>query len=394
MAATTPATTDPGGPADTAMMRVVHNALRRDVERLSSVLDNDRVHDPKQRTALAGHVTWMMDVLHAHHSGEDEGLFPAIRDRRPEVAGLLDDMERDHSDITVAVDRLRSVAAGYRDGGHPGARSDLGEALDDLRTRLVPHLRREEAELLPVAASCLTNREWSTIEQEHFVGTRSMLELGLEGHWLIDEADDADRATVLGVVPAVPRFVLRYGLARTYRRRRDAWWRPERLRRRIPHRMTVAVDLDAPVDAIWHVVSDPTRVGEWSGECVGAELLDGATTAVVGTRFRGRSRQGLVRWGRICEVIEVDPYRFVWRTVPTALTPDSSRWTMQLEPTATGTRIEQSYDIVKGAGPLEAVYATILPQHRDRQAALEADLRRLGEVAARRPTRSVTDQRC
>ena len=54
-----------------------------------------------------------------------------------------------------------------------------------------------------------------------------------------------------------------------------------------------------------------------------------------------------------------------------------------LEPTADGTRIEQRYDIVKGAGPLEALYATILPQHRDREAALVADLRRLGEVARR-----------
>lgn len=391
--ATTPATTDPGAPADTTMMRVVHDALRRDVERLSSVLGNDLVHDPKQRAAIARHVTWMMDFLHAHHSGEEEGLFPAIRERRPEVAVLLDDMDRDHSDLAAAVARVLSAAADYREGGHPQTRSDLGGALDDLRTRLDPHLRREEDELLPVASSCLTHGEWTLIEQEHFVRTKSMHELGLEGHWLIDEADEADRATVLGVVPAVPRFVLLHGLASTYRRQRDAWWRPERRRRRIPHHMEVTVDVEAPIDAVWDIVRDPTRVGEWSGECVSAELLDGAPRAAVGTRFRGRNRQGLVRWARVCEVIEIDRYRFVWRTVPTPFTPDSSRWALQLEPTATGTRIEQRYDIVKGPGPLEAVYATILPQHRDREAALQADLRRLGEIAARRPTRSVTGQR-
>ena len=69
--------------------------------------------------------------------------------------------------------------------------------------------------------------------------------------------------------------------------------------------------------------------------------------------------------------------------MPNLFTPDSSEWAIRLEPTADGTRIEQRYDIVKGAGPLEALYATILPQHRDREAALVADLRRLGEVARR-----------
>ena len=111
--------------------------------------------------------------------------------------------------------------------------------------------------------------------------------------------------------------------------------------------------------------------------------LDGATTAAVGIRFRGRNRQGLVRWGRVCEIMEIEPHVLVWRTVPTAFTPDSSEWRIRLEPTEDGTRIEQRYDIVRGAGPLEAVYATILPQHRDREAALVADLRRLGEVARR-----------
>ncbi len=81
--------------------------------------------------------------------------------------------------------------------------------------------------------------------------------------------------------------------------------------------------------------------------------------------------------------MEIEPHRLVSRTVPNLFTPDSSEWAIRLEPTADGTRIEQRYDIVKGAGPLEALYATILPQHRDREAALVADLRRLGEVARR-----------
>jgi len=370
-------------PADTSMMRIVHDALRRDLDRLSEVLHEDSSPDEDRRTALGRHIDWMVVFLQRHHAGEDRGLFPVVGERRPDAAALLGDMDRDHRDVADAIDVVTSTVGSDRHLGTPESHAAVTAAVDRLREVLVPHLRREEDELLPIVAACMTHGEWSAIEQEHFVGSRSMYELGLEGHWLIDGADEADRATVVGVVPAVPRFVLLHGLARTYLRRRDAWWRPERLRRQIPHHLEVAVEVPAPVEAVWDVVRDPTRVGEWSDECIGAEYLDGATTAAVGTRFRGRNRQGLVRWGRVCELLEIEPHVLVWRTVPTAFTPDSSEWRIRLEPTEDGTRIEQRYDIVRGAGPLEAVYATILPQHRDRSEAIAADLHRLGEVAAR-----------
>ena len=37
----------------------------------------------RRRTALAEHLLWMMGFLHAHHSGEDEGLYPLVVRRNP-----------------------------------------------------------------------------------------------------------------------------------------------------------------------------------------------------------------------------------------------------------------------------------------------------------------------
>ena len=56
---------------------------------------------------------------------------------------------------------------------------------------------------------------------------------------------------------------------------------------RVPHSCRVEAEVAAPVEAVWQVVSDVTRTGEWSHECLGVEWLDGATRAAVGARFRG-----------------------------------------------------------------------------------------------------------
>jgi hypothetical protein len=134
-------------------------------------------------------------------------------------------------------------------------------------------------------------------------------------------------------------------------------------------------------EAVWDVVIDITRVGEWSHECLECAFLDGATRAEPGARFRGRNRQGIFRWGRVCEVLSTEGRELVWRTVPTALYPDSTEWRIRVTPVDRGTRIEQSFDVVRAPKILDVLYATVVPAHRDRAAALTDDLRRLGEIA-------------
>lgn len=140
----------------------------------------------------------------------------------------------------------------------------------------------------------------------------------------------------------------------------------------------------ASLPAVWEVVSDVTRTGEWSHECVEVRWLGAPATSVVGARFRGLNRAGWVRWGRICEITEVQaPHLLVWRVVPTLLFPDSTVWRMRLDATATGTRIVQEFAVVRVPRLLEPLYLALVPSHQDRAAALSADLHRLGAVAAR-----------
>lgn len=375
-------TTDPTAPADTTMMRIVHDALRRDLERARIVLvGTDPPPGARQRAALARHLRWMTAFLDAHHRSEDEGLYPVVRQRAPEAVDLLDAMAADHEAVAAAVARLDREADAYGESGEAGP---LVEALDGVTAILLPHLRREEDEAMPVVSAVVTNAEWSDIEQRHNLDGKSPAQLGREGHWLIDEADPADRARVLGLVPPVPRVLLRYGFGPAYGRYQRAWWCP---RRRIPHQGSVAVVVPVGIDQVWEVVRDPTRVGQWSHECVDGQWVSGATEARPGARFRGRNRQRLFRWGRLCEVVRIQPHELVWRTVPTCLYPDSTEWALRLAPAdgeqgPGGTRIEQTFQVVKGTW-LEPLYALAVPAHRQRLTALKRDLERLGAVAAR-----------
>ncbi|MCW2785327.1 MAG: hypothetical protein JWP74_1844 [Marmoricola sp.] len=134
-------------------------------------------------------------------------------------------------------------------------------------------------------------------------------------------------------------------------------------------------------DAIWAVLTDVTRVGEWSHEARRARWTSGDRVAV-GSVFRGANRVGWVRWSRPCTVIEVvENEVFAFRT-DGGIYGDSTRWTFRLMPEGAGTRIVETYRIEAMPRWMKRLVLLALPGHQDRQSALVEDLRRLGEVAA------------
>ena len=139
---------------------------------------------------------------------------------------------------------------------------------------------------------------------------------------------------------------------------------------------------DATPEAVWALASDPTRIGEWSHECLQAQLVD-ADAVAPGVRFRGSNKVGRVGWARTSEIVRVDaPRTFAWRTVPTRMYPDSTEWTISIEPAADGTRIVQTFEVLKLNPVMERLIWLVTPAHRDRMPALREDLERLGKVAA------------
>ena len=74
------------------------------------------------------------------------------------------------------------------------------------------------------------------------------------------------------------------------------------------HRREVSRVIAAPADVLYEMVSDLSRMGEWSPENAGGRWRRGSGPTV-GGRFKGRNARGLARWTTNVEVTAAEPGR-------------------------------------------------------------------------------------
>jgi uncharacterized protein YndB with AHSA1/START domain len=109
---------------------------------------------------------------------------------------------------------------------------------------------------------------------------------------------------------------------------------------------SVTVHIDAPPEKVFALVSDVTRIGEYSPETFDAEWLDGAVGPATGARFRGhvkRNGRGPTYW-TTCEVVAFDPPREFAFTVMTG-GRGVNTWRYTLEARDGGTDATESFSL-------------------------------------------------
>ena len=98
-------------------------------------------------------------------------------------------------------------------------------------------------------------------------------------------------------------------------------------------------------EAVWALMSDPTRMGEWSPECVASHWIGGATEAAVGARFRGLNRRGAGgwrRWSTTSTVTELEPGRRITWAVSVAGMAVAD-WGYEVQPEGTGSVVTERF---------------------------------------------------
>ena len=138
-----------------------------------------------------------------------------------------------------------------------------------------------------------------------------------------------------------------------------------------------SVHVDASPEELYALVSDVTRMGEWSPETVRCEWLDGATGPVVGARFKGSNRRGLMRWSTKPRVVAAEPGReFAFVAGLMIADRDMTKWRYQFEPAADGgTDLTESFEMVNDLPWYVSIGERIMGI-KDRKADLEAGIQR------------------
>ena len=110
-----------------------------------------------------------------------------------------------------------------------------------------------------------------------------------------------------------------------------------------PRPLTASVDIDAPCAAVWLVVADVRRTGEWSPECTSVTPLGRVRR---GSLLLGRNRRGKVRWATLSRITEFEPDTAIGWTVLT----NRSRWRYELRAAQHGTSVVQTRRTPRGEG--------------------------------------------
>lgn len=117
--------------------------------------------DPAFFASVFDYIEHFMDAC--HHAKEDAHLFPALRQRSPEAAAVLDRLQAEHRNGPEVLKSLREQLAASIAGGQ--AAQDFLAALRIYTQSLKAHIRTEEKDAMPLARQVLTAEDWISIDQ-------------------------------------------------------------------------------------------------------------------------------------------------------------------------------------------------------------------------------------
>ena len=167
---------------DTSDMIQLHQVFRDAFGAAAPLVGSVATGDLARAEVVGTFYANVLELLKAHHEGEDELVWPKLLDRAPEHAETVRRVAGQHDGVTVSLGNAKSLLAGWC--AEPGVESgaQLAVALATLGADLAQHLDEEERVILPLAAVHLTAAEWAELPahgMQRFAGDKPWLVLGL-----------------------------------------------------------------------------------------------------------------------------------------------------------------------------------------------------------------------
>lgn len=196
-------------------MALIHRVIRRGFEQA-----REYVLAPgagSRTAAVAEYIGFQLDGLQAHHSTEDELLWPVLLERAQLSAALIHRMEQQHAGIHEAVELTRRELAAWQLAPSDATAESLAAALGTISVRLAEHLGEEEREVVPLIAVQVTQAEWDRLGKAAFSKFKPDQRFTAMGE-LLETAHPDEAARMLAGLPAPVRLVWRLVGRRRYER--------------------------------------------------------------------------------------------------------------------------------------------------------------------------------
>jgi hemerythrin-like domain-containing protein len=202
--------------------RVIHAAVRRDLDRLLAALgqvaDGDRARAQQLERAYAN----LRRELTHHHEGEDTHIWPMLSKVGVD-ADLLAAMESEHHAMSDALAATGTAMSAFAASGSAADAETARASVVRTQEVVERHLRHEEDELEPYLHRYEQTPEWKAVERK-----LSRQPPGIAGRffaWVTDGMSDEHRAFLKTKVPAPVVTVLAKTFGRSYYRDVAPVWR-------------------------------------------------------------------------------------------------------------------------------------------------------------------------
>jgi hemerythrin-like domain-containing protein len=196
------------GLTDVRMMTVAHTSFRRELKLAVPAVRGAPAGDPRRVAVVAEHVKLWLDLVHHHHSIEDELLWERMVQRVPEeLEPLIALMEQQHEAVAGLLERAAPLLTTWRLSASDHDRATLADHLAVLVERLCEHLDTEEARVLPLMARHISAAEWDEFTERGMESIpKGMLLTGFG--MMLYEGDPAAIALEIAKLPTPLRPVL------------------------------------------------------------------------------------------------------------------------------------------------------------------------------------------
>ena len=166
---------------------------------------------------MADYVEFHLDGLQAHHSTEDEFIWPALHERASLSDALIRRMEEQHVGVHDAIETTRRELQAWVATPTEAGSQSLATALDTVVNRLTEHLAEEERDVVPLIAMHITQAEWDHAGKVAFSKFTPKQRFTAMGE-MLEAASSTEAARMLAGLPAPIKLIWRLVGRRRYER--------------------------------------------------------------------------------------------------------------------------------------------------------------------------------